>query len=279
MPHCIGSRGYNPAMQIDSRTAARVHVVWDQLADFDAARTEDMLRYLLASLCDLVDAQNASWMGVVRLDAMSGDPVRGWRPRSVSYLHPSPPLDDAVREQIRKLEQGSVDETTIRSVIHAGTFRANRLVDLVPETWFRSDYYRCHYLALGRADAIWAGCPVNPDSECYYGVMRDAAHPRFSVEERDVVAYALRGLKWFHRQQLLARGLLVASSPLTPAERGILQGLLGGLTEKQIAAAQDQSYHTAHEHVTNIFRKFDVNNRAALMALWLGKTAEAPPPN
>lgn len=64
-----------------------------------------------------------------------------------------------------------------------------------------------------------------------------------------------------------------ASSPLTPVERQVLQSLLTGLSEKAIASAQSQSYHTTHEYVTSIYRKFGVNNRAALMALWLGKSS------
>jgi DNA-binding CsgD family transcriptional regulator len=259
---------------MDAGTAERIHALWDELADFDAARIDDALDHLLSSLCKLVDAQNANWIGAVRMtDILPGDPVHGWRPRTIRYLRPSQPLDDNAREQARKLEQGSVDETTIRNVALAGTFRVNRLCDLVPPAWFDSAYYRMHYYGLGHGDAIWAGFPVNEDGEAYFGIFRDTAHPRFTEADRDIVAYALRGLKWFHRQQLLGHGLMVASSPLTPAERSVLQGLLTGQSEKQIATALGRSYHTTHDCVTSIFRKFNVNNRAALMALWLGKAA------
>ena len=97
--------------------------------------------------------------------------------------------------------------------------------------------------------------------------------PPFTESERDVIAFALRGIKWFHRQLLLSHGLLVANTPLTPVERHVLQGLLTGLAEKEIAAAQGHSYHTTHRHVSSIFRKFGVNNRSALMALWLGRAS------
>jgi DNA-binding NarL/FixJ family response regulator len=46
-----------------------------------------------------------------------------------------------------------------------------------------------------------------------------------------------------------------------------------GLPEKEIAADLGQSFHTTHEYVTAIYRKFGVKNRPALMALWLGQTA------
>lgn len=250
-----------------------IHTLWDELADFDAARFDGALEHLMEGICQLVDAQNVNWFGAVRMaDILSGDPVHGWRPRCVQFLHPSAQIDASVKEQTRNLELGSVDETTILNVALAGTFRANRAIDLAPG-WLESDYYRRYYKPFGLNDVIWAGVPVNDDAECYFGVFRDNAHPHFTPQERDLVACALRGLKWFCRRQMLSHGLTVATLPLTATEREVLGGLLSGLSEKQIAAVRQQSPHTTHEYVTNIYRKFGTSNRAALMAIWLGKVA------
>ena len=259
---------------MDELLIERVHALWDELADFDAASNDVALIHLLAAICELVEAQNATWFGAVRMaDVLPGDPVGGWRPRMIRHLHPTPPIHKTAVEQTEMLEQGSVDITTVRNVELAGRFRANRLIDLVPESWFQSTYYRTYYLVIGQIDAIWAGIPVNEDAEVYIGVHRNATHRRFSETDREIVAYALRGLKWFHRQQMLGQGLLVAKSPLSPVERSVLQGLLAGLSEKQVAATQGHSYHTTHEYVCSQYRKFGVKNRAGLMALWLGKSA------
>lgn len=250
----------------------RAHALWDELADFEASQADAALHHLMAGLCELVEAQNAVWIGAVRLAGdFPGDPVKGWRPRTIRHMHPSSSILDAVKEQAQDLEAGSVDETTVRNVAGAGSFRVNRVVDLVSPDWFDSPYYQAYFRELGIGDSIWAGIPINEDAESYFGIHRYIGHPFFTEEERDAVAYTLRGLKWFLRQQMLSHGLLVASFPLTPVERQVLQGLLTGLSEKEIAAAQGQSYHTTHEYVTAIYRKFGVNNRAALMALWLGK--------
>ena len=258
---------------MDNHLADSIHRLWDELADFDAARSDAALDHLMTALCQFVGAQNANWIGAVRMtDILSGDPVHGWRPRVVHFLHPSAQIDASVKEQTKNLELGSVDETTILNVALAGTFRANRAVDLAPG-WLESDYCRRYFTAFGLVDVIWAGVPINEDAECYFGVFRDGDHPRFTPDERDLVGYVLRGLKWFYRRQMLSRGLMVANSPLTAVERQVLGGLLTGLVEKQIAAAQHQSPHTTHEYVSNIYRKFGVKNRAALMALWLGKAA------
>ena len=250
----------------------RIYALGDALADCEAAAPDAALDLLLTSLCELVDAQNANWIGAVGLpDIAPNDPVHGWRPRLIHFLHASQPITELAAQQARMLEAGIVDVTTVRNVALAGSFRCNRLVDLVEPQWFESEYYRVFYRGVGRMDAIWVGCPVNVDVEVYFGIFRDGQHPPFSVAERDAVALALRGLKWFHRQTLLSHGLMVASGPLTAIERRVLQGLLGSQTESQIAASLCQSPNTTHTHVTNIYRKLGVRQRAALMALWLGK--------
>ena len=33
----------------------------------------------------------------------------------------------------------------------------------------------------------------------------------------------------------------------------------------------DQSHATTHKHINSIYRKFNVNSRSALMAIWLGE--------
>jgi len=249
-----------------------IHTLWDELADFDAAHADEALTCLMERLCTLVGAWNVTWLGSVRMDtSFPGDPVKGWRAPLVRFLHPSVQLDDVVREQIDQLEEGIVDVTTIRNAEGAGVFRANRLRDLVDEEWFDSPYYRAYYQAVGNSDAIWVIFPINEDAESWFGIFRSLESPPFTETERDVIAYALRGIKWFHRQLMLSHGLLVAVTTLTPAERRVLHLLLTGLPEKQIAVEIERSYHTVHQYVITIFRKFGVNNRAALMALWLGQ--------
>jgi DNA-binding CsgD family transcriptional regulator len=249
-----------------------IHNLWDELADFDAGRSEKALTHLMSGLCVLTGAWNITWVGAVRLDSsFPRDPAKGWRAGAIRYLYPNPLLDAASREQVDKLEQGDIDETTIRNLDNAGVFRANRLRDLVGPEWFESPYYRFYYQSLGKADAVWVASPVNQDTESWFGILRGPDQPPFTEAERDEIAYALRSLKWFHRQLLLSHGLLVGKNPLTPAERRVLHLLLTGLSEKLIAEQLERSYHTAHEQVSSIYRKFGVSNRAALMALWLGQ--------
>lgn len=254
-----------------SKTQA-VHALWDALADIETSRVEPACKVLLQGLCALVAAQNASWVGVVRMDhARPGDPVRGWRPGIIRRLHDSPLLEAKARQQKRGLEAGRADEVMVRNVSFAGSWRTNRLVDLVPPEWFDGDCYRDYYLARNWFDAIWSGVPINEDMEIYFGVYRAPGQPMFSEADRDVIAQALRGLLWFHRQQVLGHGLGLGSMPLTELEHRVLSGLLSGLTDKQIAAREEMSPRTANEYASRIYRKYGVGNRTALMALWLGQ--------
>ena len=256
----------------DAKARKRVYACWDKLADFNTARVDEALTFLLQSLCALVGAQNADWIGVVRLsDIQPGDPVNGWRPPVVHFLHPNERFSNTIKEKSRNLAHGLVNDVVIRFVAMSGRFRACRLRDLEPPEWFDNAFYREHYQACGHDDAIYVAFPVNDDTESYFGIFRASGHPPFTPAERNTLAYALRGIKWFHRQLLLSHGLTIAAAPLTPLERKVLQGLLGGLAEKQIAADLGHSYHTTHEYVINIFRKFGVTNRAALTSLWLGR--------
>ena len=59
--------------------------------------------------------------------------------------------------------------------------------------------------------------------------------PDRRAQDGERLGFVMRGLRWFHRQQLLSHGLLIANAALTPAERRVLLALLDGHTEKQIA--------------------------------------------
>lgn len=265
---------------MDRELQERIHILWDELADMDITRVDDASHYLMIELCKLVNAQNAAWFGSVRLsDVLPNDPVKGWRVPAVHFLYPKKSLDGLVKEQTKGLYRGVADETTVANVAGAGRFRANRLRDSVSDEWFNSYYYHYYYRSVGRDDAIFVAFPVNEDAESWFGVYRNVGQPWFTVEERDILAYALRGIKWFHRQLMLGYGLLIAKSPLTPAERRVLQLLLSQVSEKEIGRSLRITANSAHQYVVSIFRKYDVNSRAALMSLWLGGTEAEIPTN
>jgi DNA-binding CsgD family transcriptional regulator len=255
----------------------RVHRLWDDLADFDASRVDQALRHGLAELAALVDAQNAFWMGVVRLaPGRTLDPVSGWRPGAIVYLHPTEPDLQFYERARRDVEAGRVDESTMANMRGAGLFRANMLRDLVSRAWYKSPFYDIAYRALHVVDAIFVFCPVNRDAESCFGFHRKEGHPRFTRAECQRLAYALRGVKWFHRQVMLSQGLPIAGAPLSRTEQRVLRLLLTRLSEKEIAARLGFTPRTTHAYVTEIFRRFNVSGRPGLTALWLGHPPAGP---
>jgi len=256
----------------DLPNANPIYTLWDELADFDAGDIWASRSYLLKTLCELIDAQNADWIGCVRLGSShERDAMKGWRPLTRFTLLPCENTNQAIDEAFAEMENGEPDVTTTRNVELAGMYRVKLLNELATPQWFEGPSYKRYYRALDRKDSMWAGIPINEDAEIQIGFHRSFSKPDFSAHELKFVSHALRGLRWFFRHQMLGEGAGVASSPLTATEQTVLQGLLLGLSEKQIAAQNTQSPHTTHDHVKRIFRKYGVSSRSSLMALWLGK--------
>ena len=59
------AQGTPPAL--DAAFRERIHCLWDDLAAYEAAKGDVALLHLLASVAELIDAQNAYWMGAVRM--------------------------------------------------------------------------------------------------------------------------------------------------------------------------------------------------------------------
>lgn len=254
----------------DAALQESIHDIWDQLAAFAAADYDAALVHLLSQVASMIDAQNAYWMGAVRLSEDEGDPLLGWRPRRIRYLQPLPNDERFTEQRLREINRGVIDELSMAHARLAGTFRSCRMRDLVSARWFKSDTYK-GYLARGVRDSLVVAVPVSPMAEGYYGFLRMRDDHPFTATQRDVAFYVMRGLTWFHRQVLLGHGLIIAASPLSPTERRVLALLLTDRSEKLIAADLCVSPATLHTYVRDVLRKFDVSGRNGLTALWLGR--------
>lgn len=229
--------------------------------------------HLLNAVAEMVKADNAYWMGAVRMNENDSDPLRGWRPRLIRYLRPLPNDSNFTQQRIKSIVRGKVDESVVAQARLAGTFRAWRLRDLVSNDWFESDTYQ-GYLARGIHDSLVVGVPVSPTAESYYGFFRMREGNPFTEGDRQVAFYSMRGLTWFHRQVLLAHGVQAAGSPLSPVERRVLALLLTDRPEKLIAAELGVTPSTAHTYVRGVLRKLGVRGRNGLVSLWLGQQSD-----
>ena len=248
--------------------------LWDGLADFPAGEMDAALAHLMKSMCGWLRAENAFWIGGVRMASGAAgrrDAMRGWRARVVRYLHVTPQNTQLTQRGIR--EQDVDPGYTTRAVVsRAGKFRVHRLRDGFVDfaALRRTAHYRAFYADPGIVDRMWVVLPVNGDTESYMMFDHIGSRRRFSAADAALAGVALRGIKWFHRQLLLSHGLLVAQAPLSAAQRRVLLQLLTGKPEKSIAAGLRLTPGTVHQYAVELYRKYGVKGRTGLMALWLG---------
>ncbi|HEX7390979.1 MAG TPA: helix-turn-helix transcriptional regulator, partial [Acidiphilium sp.] len=233
-----------------------IHRVWDDLADLGPDRSTEAVTRLMSFLCDIGDAWTATWAGAVRLDnGRTDDPLLGWRVGAVQALHATPtqPDEGHFKEILRVWDRREIDPSFLLPMRDVGTFRTYSFRRELPADWFRSAFYERHYGAIGTIDATFVAFPLNADCESHFGLY---ARQTFTDEQIATLAYALRGIKWFHRSLMLCHGLLGASSPLTAAERKVLHLLLTDASEKHIADQLGLTISTVHQYVVAIYRKF-----------------------
>jgi DNA-binding CsgD family transcriptional regulator len=252
---------------------AAVYTLWDELADFPVTQTDAALTHMMKTVCGWLRADDAVWIGGVRMAhgaAARRDPMHGWRGRAIRRLVATPPVL-AMSQQAMRGQDADPGMTTRAITAQAGAFRVQRLRDgfLDFAAFRRTAHYRAYYEARRISDSVWAAFPVNGDAESYFLFDHISSKCRFSRADAALLAHALRGIKWFHRQLLLSHNLLLAQVPLSPTQRRMLFILLSDQTEKQIAAQLGFTPGTTHQYAVELYRKFGVKGRAGLMALWL----------
>jgi DNA-binding CsgD family transcriptional regulator len=257
---------------MDSAVQHEIHQLWDDLADYGASRSAQAAAHLMQFLCQKCNGWNATWAGAVRLNGnYDNDPLRGWRVGAVQALHAIEPHPDEghFKEILREWDRREIDPSFLLPMRDVGVFRTYSFRRELSEDWFESPFYNRHYGSVGTIDAVFVGFPLHDDCESHFGFY---GRERFSDAQIEIFAYALRGVKWFHRYLMLGQGLLIASAPLTSAERKVLSLLLTDASEKHIAHHLQVATSTTHQYIIRIYRKFGVNSRAGLMSLWLDRT-------
>jgi DNA-binding CsgD family transcriptional regulator len=261
--YCIPNTSILPVENLD-----RVHRLWDALSEFGATRVDEALFYALGELAALVDAQQAFWLGCVSASDRH-DSLERRRSRGVRYLHPPAVWDGGQEADARAPNARDVDP----GMIHFGAsgFRIGIRNEHVLPQWYPAGWYDTRCAPLAIRDVIYMIMPVGADIESWFGFERIGPDKAgYTPDDRAVMEYAGRPLNWFHRLVCLHHGICLADAQLTPAERRLVPLLLRGGTECSIAKELNLSLATVHTYATRIYRKFNVQGRTGLMALWLG---------
>jgi len=257
-----------------------VYLLWEQMDRFPAGETDRAILHLAKNLKKLLKASNVKWMAAVRIirgAKARKDALLGWRMRGRYSLIPITAKYQKLVESMfqRNSQVDSISQVGITShtlMQGAGKIQVRRMRDgWIPFREFeRSEHYRIHYTELGISDRIWISIPLNADTESIFLIDRSRNAPRFSKQEAFFAATILRGISGFHRRLFLSRGLLIGDKSLSPVFQRIVQKLLTGMSEREIAASMNQSTSTTHKYIQTIYQRFGVNGRAALMSIWLG---------
>lgn len=280
-----------------STSPEALFALWHELAAFPVSQAESALLHLMEWIAVEIDADNVIWIAAVRVlegEAANQDPFFGWRLRARLPLRPEPEAYQRVlkeyyepehygkltptyhsRSHSTKLEH--VGMTGRASLAGAGRFRVHRLRDkgwIDYKAWKQTESYKMYYGDPGIIDRMTVGTPVSPKCESFLlidRIQKEGAPKRrpFSNREAARAGDAVRGIPSLHRQLVLGNGLLVGDKPLSPKEKRILNGLLDGLTEKEIAASTGQKFATTHKYVKALYTRYGAQSRAGLMSLWL----------
>src|SRR5580658_3378455 len=214
--------------------------LFDEVHEFGPADADGATLHFMGGLCRLLRADNAFWVGSVRL--LSGpkaqrDNQHGWRGRSVMMLHSTAPRRVITARSLREQDKGAPSMSTHAITGGAGHRRVRRLRELVPFAVFRrTAHFRTLLAPIGLVDRLFAVTPVNADAESYFCFDHCRSRRRFSPADALLAGLAVRGLKGLHRELMLSRGLLVGRTSLEPNERRVVGFLLTELPEKAIAA-------------------------------------------
>ena len=115
--------------------------------------------------------------------------------------------------------------------------------------------------------------PISLNSYSATAFHRQSGKPVFSERERMIVHLVFKHLEWYHQRALQdpSQGKLLQ---LAPRERQTLMLLLSGQTKREIAENLGITEHTVGDYTKSIYKRFAVNSRGELQAVFqMGKSS------
>jgi len=139
------------------------------------------------------------------------------------------------------------------------------------ESWYRSHTFNEIHRECGIDDYIISICPTGIPDRCTTLWLHKGVGSRdFTSRERALVAM-LHMIINKEIGSFLAAAEEPRISQLTKRRREVLERLLMGDSEKQIAFRFNVARATIHDHVLAIYRHFEVSSRGELLALFIGR--------
>lgn len=149
---------------------------------------------------------------------------------------------------------------------------------LTDQQWYGSPHIAEYCRGLGYDDCIVSRrlvgnvAPGAPPIQGVLAVCRPWGERAFSLRDAALVDAIQRKLGWLHRKATLVgetRRREAIRDAMQPRFRRVLDQLLRGPSEKEIAYALGLSERTVHKYVEQIYEAYSVRSRAELMAVWI----------
>lgn len=224
---------------------------------------------LIDGLRGLVRARVVILAELVNLGEGAPGPMRSLATHRVGWA------DEAAERRWREYAQSMPVERT-PEYPYINRFSGNRLTLSRDEIWGRESWYRSKtfndiHRACGIDDYVMSVRSTHkPGRSLSIWVHREVGDAAFGERERslimlvhDTVCQELGGyLSWADEPRL---------GELTDRRRAVLDGLIRGDSEKQIAFALGVTRATVHDHVLGVYRHFGVSSRGELLARFIGR--------
>ncbi|MHB2018127.1 MAG: helix-turn-helix transcriptional regulator [Candidatus Xenobia bacterium] len=136
--------------------------------------------------------------------------------------------------------------------------------------WYRNPHTCQKRELLGVDDALIAVRPLGDDSMIFTH-HRSAGSRAFSSDDEERLTLLCELSRWFF-ESLRQSGIVVpvrGHPDLPPRLHKVLEKLLLGYSEKEVAARLGYRNATIHKYVEELYRLFNVSSRPELMARWI----------
>jgi DNA-binding CsgD family transcriptional regulator len=230
----------------------------------------DFLAHIVRGFYELVGADGACIAQV--------PPYRPGQPQEASHVIVHGFGSETDRDiSVRRLRvESTCDPAIARIELARSEFpdvRSFRRCDLVTDgVWYRSPYVEEMIAALGVDDALYTAVPAGVPGESVGTLLwRVRGGRRFDEAQRELLRDIQRAALPAYRRATRPPSNEAARKAglLAPRLRTTLRGLLGGLSEKELARHLGLSRHTVHDYVRDVYKHFDVGSRGQLLALFL----------
>jgi DNA-binding CsgD family transcriptional regulator len=139
------------------------------------------------------------------------------------------------------------------------------------ETWYRSHTFNDIHRACGIDDYVISICPTNIPDRCTTLWLHKGVGSRdFTPREQGIISLVHMTINNEIGTYLAAADEPTLSS-LTHRRLQVLNRLIAGDSEKQIAFALGVAKATIHDHVLAIYRHYEVSSRGELLAKFIGR--------